>query len=278
MLVITAFLFGALISLGGMPQAGQTAAQSPFVETIYSSYIEPFGGSLPGTTLVTERIYYHRRVVNNFQISDGLPSYLSRYSCGITAGGVAVSYFNRSFPELIPNHTAGRYLLGRWLWGAQGAGVNSMFSSLFSMMGATSQGVTMDGYLNGMRTYAASRGRTATFTSVRSGNNRLNAAQYQAAFRQGRLLSVFMSGFGVTPLHYFHTGNGYDVVRSYVDTTSHIMIAFGYRHVYYYNAANQRTRSDVYLYVHTGFSSPITALLPLYRFGNVDNAFITHIF
>jgi len=65
---------------------------------------------------VNETITYHYKVEDEEFFPEKIPGYLSSYTCGITAGGNIVGYYDRDYEDLIPNHT-GRYLLGKWLWG-----------------------------------------------------------------------------------------------------------------------------------------------------------------
>jgi len=124
---------------------------------------------------------------------------------------------------------------------------------------------------------AGLKGRSITLQSVRTGHNQLNEAAMTAAFRRGELVSLFKRGYSIVGLGGIETFADHDLIFHNRQTGNHIMIAYGYRRIRYYNAANQLIRNDIYLYVATGFDLPVHGLVPLYRIGEVSEAFITHI-
>ena len=136
------FLFAfVLLTCGTTFNFGQALAGADCEESVYAR-----GGILLYT--VTETITYNYTVEDEYMIPVKMPGYLSSYTCGITAGGNIIGYYDKAYEDLIPNHT-GRYLLGKWLWGTHGTEVNNMFSSLYTLTGATSAGVTIAGYKSG---------------------------------------------------------------------------------------------------------------------------------
>jgi len=164
------------------------------------------------------------------------------------------------------------------MWTGHTAQVTSMLDELFIRMGGNPAGVTMQQYITGMQGYVNARGRNIQLTSLRTGHNQLNEAQMKANFRNGNLMTLFASGFSIVAFDGIRTHSNHDIINHGTSTGNHIMMAYGYRRIRYYNAANQLIRNDLYVYVHTGFSSPVRALVPLYRFGYVYNALITRIF
>jgi len=285
----------ALIGLGGAAQTQTADAAQPIAqqyERIYADSglelyfpgsqeieahgITPFGGS--PINFWNERVYFSRRTQGGYVIRDATPIWRSPYSCGITAGASALGFYNRQFSGFIPNQVAGRYILGRWSWNGSGDGARVLFSDLFRRMNATHQGVTMNGYLDGLRSYTASRGRNISLLTTRTGSNQLNIAALSAAFRRGEIVSLFMAGFSIVTLDSIVTSANHDTIFHNSHAGNHIMVAYGYRNIRYYNAANQLIRNDVYLYVHSGLDViGSRALVPLH-IGYVSNAFITRVF
>ena len=261
-LMLTVLFCGTASGFVGFAQSGQASA-----DTVYARGETPIA-------IVSERIDYAYKVETEYINPFSVPGYVSNYTCGITAGGVIVGHYDRIYEELIPNHN-GRVLLGRWFYGTQGAEVNAMFSSLYTMMSATPQGVTMTGYLNGVTSYVASRGRNMTFTSVMTPT--INTAQYRTALESGQLLSVFLDGFAIVSLSDLNTYASHDTVRFQISDGAHIMAAYGYLEIKYFNSSNVNFRTDTYLHIKTGFTMPTHALVSLNRFCTVDDIFISHI-
>ncbi|MCL2847835.1 MAG: hypothetical protein FWE13_03690, partial [Firmicutes bacterium] len=224
----------------------------------------------------TERINFNRRTQSGFAIADRTPHWLSDYHCGVTGGAVVFGFYNRRINNLIPNQTAGMYMSGRWMWSGRQEGARELQSRLFMLMGG-GHGVTIHQYIWGMMMQAGLKGRSITLQSVRTGHNQLNEAAMTAAFRRGELVSLFMAGYSIVPFAGIQTHTDHDLIFHNISSGNHIMIAYGYRRIRYYNEANQLIRNDIYLYVKTGFQLPAHALVPLYRIGAVSDAFITHI-
>jgi len=284
-----------MLGFGGAAATGQALAQDEqtynneriFKDTLFPSdeISDPFEvtarGGLP-IDFYREYVNFSRRTQTGFSLPDKTPHWISNYTCGITAGAVIFGYYNRWINNLIPNQEAGRYItIGnntRWMWNAASANGGRVFQSqLFAQMGGNPAGVTMQQFLNGMQFQAASRGRGITQQTLRIGHNQLNEAALSNAFRTGQLVSLFMSGYSIVPFGDIRTFANHDLIIHNIVEGNHVMVAYGYRRIRYYNAANQLIRSDLYLYVKTGFSMG-HALVPMYRFGEVYNAFITRIF
>lgn len=220
------------------------AAHSSLNKKVYAR-----GGTLIRT--LSERIDYANKVVDQFILDPALPGYDSCMSCGITAGGDAIAWYNKELTNLIPGHTAGTQG-SRWRWSATTSAVTNMFATLYTDMNATSQGVTLDGYLGGLDTYATRQGYTFTSENTMEENGMLDN-KFKTALRSGKLLSIFMSGYNITmgPAVY----SGYDTVSLEEYAGAHIMTAYGYMENKYYNAQGVMFRQDTYLLVNTGFGS-----------------------
>jgi len=221
--------------------------------------------------------YHHKTIVTGFLDPNiELPEYQSSYSCGITAGGVIVSWYNKDLSGLIPGHTAGTYSkLGTWKWTGQNATINSLFGTMYTLMNAanTGGGVTIANYLGGLNSYAS--GQNYTFTSSSIHNGSAFTSDYRTAINSGKLLSVFMDGFnmclGVSQY------SGYDIALITEYNGTHIMVVYGYADITYYDSNDNIIRVDNYLVTH----DCMTPMLTMVRLNNahltIDDCYITHI-
>ncbi|MCL2847923.1 MAG: hypothetical protein FWE13_04140 [Firmicutes bacterium] len=292
-LVFMMVLGFSVIGLGATPQQTYIGQALNVEERIYSDFNseiifpgeqghEEYAISSRGSSPIefyTERVNFHTRVQRGFVMNPAVPSYLAHgYTCGITAGGVAIAYYNRQFPQLIPGHTAGFYMGNIWLWNPQNQLVDAMFGQLFMLMGGNPAGVTIVQYVTGMMMYVALRGRSIQMQSLRTGSNRLNETALKNAFRSGMLVSLFAVGFSIVGITGgIVTNANHDLISHNIGTENHVMMAYGYRYIRYYNASNQLIRRDIYLYVNTGLSTPRLALTPITRFMYVADAFTTRV-
>ena len=250
---------------------GQVTVRANKEESVYAR------GGTP-IDVKTDIISYSYTNEDEYVFPDKIPGYISNYTCGITAGGVIVGYYDRSYEDLIPNHT-GSYLLGKWRWGTQGTEVNNMFSSLYTLMGATSSGVTVPGYKSGMTSYVASKGQTMSFTDVKATSGALNPA-YKTALKAGKPLTIFLNGFNIVSFNGYlsYTDSGkYDKIVNEIYSGLHVMAVYGYLEVKYFNASNINFQTETFLYVCTGYTTNALAWLRLSAYCAIDDCYISHI-
>lgn len=266
---ITSFVLTLFMLLGGtfgliLPSVKASA------ESENKQYMVP-GGKLIGS--VNENIYYSSLEEASYVNPYNMPDYTYGYSCGVTAGVNLIAWYNRPKPVLIPNHSAGYTLFGMWIWTGQNATINNLFPVVSTLMNETSNGVTIQGYLNGLNSYAA--GKNLTFNSSSLMNNGVLSQSYKTELSSGKILSIFLDGFNVTygpslePGGYHHL-----ILEQYAG--AHIMTVYGWYEITYKNAQNVAVRKDSYLYVGTGLN-PSNALLLINSHCTVDAVYTTHI-
>jgi len=242
-------------------------------DTVYAR-----GGTYVG--LVTETINYYDRKESFYMTDPEIPGYSTGYTCGIVAGGNIVAWYNGTslYELLIPNHTAGQYFWGEWLWGTAGSGMSAMFASLNTDMGATSLGVTISGYRNGMGTYATRQGYTFTSTSIMGTGGDLLDPSYMGAIKSGKLMTIFVDGFTIMDIGDLKTfkASKYDTVIMEQYTGAHVMAIYGYRDVKYYDSNDDIFRHDIYLICHTGFGGTL-GMMRVTSHCTLDAAYLTYI-
>lgn len=259
-------LLAIFMALGGIAFLYAPAEQNE------QNYSQARGGNLIGT--FNEKIDYTKTDVDTYVISPAIPGYIaSSYSCGITAGGNIISWYNKQYPELIPGHTAGSTFLGAWRWTGQNAAIDNMFTNLYTAMGSNPNGTTISNYKSGLTSYTAGKGRTMNITSVYNSSNSLSSS-FKTAIKNGQLLSIFLDGFNLSSLEFY---TGYDKVLVSEYAGAHVMTAYGYYEVSYLNAQNVKFRTDTYLLVGTSYNMPATGLLRINTNCTIDDAYITHV-
>lgn len=217
-----------------------------------SSYAR--GGSKIQT--IQERIDYSVRDVDSYSLNPTVPGYDSGISCGPTAGGVAIAWYNKTLPNLIPGlGSPGTIFLNQWIWTTNGTpAIMSMFNQLAVDMDANSEGVTKQGYLDGLEIYVERCGYTFEYENTMGSNGMLND-KYKAALQNGKLLSIFMNGFNIS--NGLGVYSGYDTINMDEYSGMHIMTAYGYYEVEYMNAEGIIFRKDTYLLANSGLSGQL---------------------
>ena len=247
------FVLSSTMFMGAGFAAGQEEIEQ---ETRYLSYqpITPFGGNLIGG--VSERIDYHRRESITNRTNPPAPSYATNYTCGVTAGSVIIAYHNRTMPNLIPGHNAGIMLPnGAFLWApGSSPGLLNTYTAIFNAMGGCMGGVTMLQWMGGMSSFIGQRGHSVIFGAAHTGPNSLNQTYFRNQIANGRPVALFLNGFNIMGgggLQVF-SEQGFDLVTFGAYAGAHIMVAYGYNIVSYFDANDVMFRQDVYLNVNTG--------------------------
>lgn len=233
------------------------------------------GGTVIGG--IAERIDYTSTTVDTKLMTPSTPSgYDSGISCGITAAGVTVAYNDITLTNLIPNFTPASQVWGAWFWNTPTSDVSLMYSLLNLYMGNNGyEGVTISEYKDGLVTYVNMRGYNIAYTDVRAGNNSLTSG-FKDTINNGKLVSLFFNTFNISFNGVQHYPNSkYD----YVDLTQyaglHIMVAYGYKEIKYYNASGL-FRTDFYAAVQTGYSS--NSWIRINDYCTLDAAWVTNIY
>lgn len=276
MLLSICFVIGLLCVSGCAYFAFMPVSLAVNEEHMYASTLVPMGGEIHET--ITERIDYTYRDDSDYYSNPyRVPAYFAsglNNSCAITAGGAVIGHFDRLYEELIPNHT-GILFMGQYVYGAQDEAVNAMHSELYTRMGTAAGGTSVDGYVNGMESYVASKNRTATITKAYGSS--LNMAACINALKSGKLLTLFVNGFAIVGFGGLNSYDGYDEIGNIIVYGRHTVTAYGYQIIKYFDSSNNLIQEDSYLYVHTGFTSAGLGYIRLSKYATIEDAYIINI-
>jgi hypothetical protein len=146
-------------------------------------------------------------------------------------------------------------------------------------MNGTPQGVTINGYLNGMTTFTARQNQTFSHVNVKGTGGAVLNPFYRVAIMSGMLMTVFLDGFNIMDNLSIKTpSQGVDTVSMERYVGAHVMAVYGFREISYFNAQNVMFRHDIYLMVDDGLGSLGMTRITNMPNGQFDDAFITHIF
>lgn len=197
-------------------------------------------------------------------------------TCANVAGANIIGYYDRYFENLIPNIKPGvgtnkytYYAMTRNMAEKQ-AVINDLYNRM--QTNTVGPGNTQTQYKNGITSYVLSKGLTTTFNSVMSnGSFDLNKAKIQ--LQNGNPISLYMSSYGFTKV----TDDGSLVtLDKSLYNDNHIVIAFGYEKVSYYNVNGVLIRSEIYLRIATGLQG-VTGVYVVNNYGNLNDAESVHI-
>jgi len=270
-IIITIMFFAGSAGITLPANAYAAENQKEYQNTRYAE-----GGIYEG--LYQETIYYHSRQEAYYKIDPALPGYPTN-TCGLTAGGNIVGWYNHLYPELFPGHTAMITYFGTDFWASPTPALAAGFNQLESDMGITSAGVTISGYLGGLNTYVTGKGRTFSSSSVMGSGGALLNSSYKTELKKDRLMTIFVDGFNIMDITNIksYPSLGYDKVTMEKYSGAHVMAVYGYYELTYLDSGKNLLSKDIYLIVHTGFGS-LLGMIRLTSQCTLDAAYITYIY
>ncbi len=264
------------------PFALVKAYASPALTKYFDDTYYDYAGDTSGGHVDDSYNIYYDELVDTSVALVNVPSMKNLqnlpYACAAITGFSIVTYYDRYYPELIPNFEPGFvatngiyvYYPDRGL-----ASSNAVFSTLHTLMGS-SDGTTSAEFRNGLDDYAESVGRNATYQSMFSTSKTVDLTTLASAVDQNKVGVIMCSAYNFV-------GNIVPVadenrVAVYKDnsTVGHMMMVYGYRVLEYY-ADGALFRTDTFLYVCSSYTTGVKGYILLNDDLTIDEAYVVTI-
>ena len=229
------------------------------------------------STLANEQIYYtSREIVEERDTAGGAPLYYLTNNlpnvCGPLAGTAIVAFYDKYYPELIPGWDSYYPATGKY----RAQVVNYTYpvlNELYTLMqtNVKGDGVSESEFKTGLQAYVANQGYSASYTSVKSGSS-LNYSACKAAIDNNKVIALFIKPDAV---YDFLEYSDHDTLIEYNITGNHIMYAYGYLQVHYYNSSGL-FHTETLLKVSTGRTSPSLAYYKV-NSTNIEAAYVVNV-
>lgn len=241
-LAVTTLLI--LIAIFGVNTCALAAAETRYAD---APIVSAYAGN--------EAIYYTTKEIVAENYTPGrCPLYygLSDLSneCGAVAGAEIAAFYDKYYPDLVPNWvsyypSSGKYRI------QDSTNVPALIRTMYTLMrtNVDDVGVSRTDFLNGLKTYVNNNGYQVSYQSVKSGNA-IDFNQCKSAIDNNKVVVLFALPCTIYDIT---DANGYDGLIPINITGAHIMVAFGYYKVNYYNNSGL-FRTDTYLCLATGRS------------------------
>ena len=260
--LLAASLISVLIFGGRTTAQAQTAeryADAPLISTYASTTIE-----------------YNSRTVDSKYTPGGAPYYRQvsdmSNACGAVAGTTIVGFYDKYYDNMIPGwnsyYASGLYRLQDSTY------VPGVMWEMYDLMQTNVKdvGVSEQEFVDGLKAYVNKQGYSVSMQNVVSGSS----IDYQAckdAIDNNKVIALLSHAGDVYDLKEY---SGHDTVTTINIAGSHIMVAFGYKEINYYDSKNNLFRTDMYLYVATGLEKNETALYKVNPH-NLSSAYVVNI-
>ena len=228
------------------------------------------------STAASTQIYFTSKDVIEGKTAGGAPLYNSSEgfsnACGPLTGTAIVAFYDKYYPNLIPGWDSYYPATGKYR--AQGSSyVSAVLSELYTLMqtNVKGDGVSESEFKTGLQTYINNHGYSTSYTSAKSGST-LNYSACKTAIDSNKVIALFTKpgvvySWGETSDHDTWTENNI--------AGNHIMYAFGYIQVKYYNSTGL-FRTETFLEVSTGRTSPSIGYYKIDS-SNLEAAYIVNV-
>lgn len=230
-----------------------------------------------GTVVEQYSFAYDHKEVQLHRINTTYPEFYNTNNaltntCANIAGANIVGFYDRYYDELIPDSTAGVVRPNGYTYYPMSLNrtqKQAVIDELYVSMGTNTvqPGTSQPDFEEGLADYVTSRSRNISYSSVMT-NGVLDQTKYSAQFAAGYPVALFLSGYNVTVIM---DSNGTISITQYNYTGNHIMVAFGYEIITYYDANNNVIRSYTLMVVASG-SSLVKGYYVLNEGGSVNAA------
>ena len=217
-----------------------------------------------------------REIVEEARTDGGAPAFETttgiHNACGAIAGAEIVAFYDKYYPNLIPGWDSYYPATGKYR--TQGSSyISAVLSELYTLMqtNVKGDGVSESEFKTGLQTYISNHGYSSSFTSVKSGST-LNYSACKTAIDSNKVIALFIKP-GVV-----YTWGEYSDHDTWTESTisgNHIMYAFGYIQIKYYNSTGL-FRTETFLEVSVGRTSPTLAFFKVDS-TNLEAAYVVNV-
>lgn len=225
----------------------------------------------------SETINYNRKEIISYKINESFPDYYNtntsiNNTCANVAGANIIGFYDRYYDDLIPNYTTGIQRANGYTYYPMTLNADkkqSVINILYNTMetNTKSDGTSKDDCIKGLRNYVQVQGRSINYTSVMA-NGLFNLDKFDNELRNGNPVMFFLSGYNFVSIT--DTGSQAIIDKS-IYMGNHIVVAYGYQKINYYNTNNNLVKSNTYIEVSTGIKN-VKGYYLLNNGGNMDAA------
>ena len=199
-------------------------------------------------------------------------------ACATVAGANIVTFYDRFYPELIPNFEPGAITpYGFWAYYPDTGRepTNQLVVTLHTLMNSA-DGTTEAEFMNGMQSFVSSKNRSISYSSFYSSRVNVNLSALATAIDQGKVGLLMCSTYNFVSA----LDNIAELNRVYVAkqncSAAHMMMVYGYE-IYNYYVDGELTRTETFLAVSSGYSNGAKGYILLDDYLTIEKAYIVGI-
>lgn len=275
-------VFGIVLFLPLFAGVSAAEAEAHYCDDGY--YDEGYGGEGQSAN-ASYTIEYDYYVEHREYYVSAAPSYSSvtaeqTNNCASKAGANIIGYYDRYYPELIPDFEPGylypnnAYLYFPRVFQEQ----SDLITALYYMMNTnvTAPGATEQDFKDGLTEYVEDHGYDIGFSSFHNNSTSVNYTAVQQMVQQKKVGVLLCDKYNfIFSINHDPDGtNTYISKRDY--NISHMMMVYGYLIIDYYKDGSC-IASETYLQVSSGFADGSQGYIKMNDYLTIDNALVVSI-
>ena len=227
-------------------------------------------------SIASEQIYYTSKDMTLVDTDGGAPTYTVTgnltNACGAVAGAEIVSFYDKYYPNLIPGWDSYYTSNGKYRK-QEGTYVPAVMNELYTLMqtNVNGSGTSESEFKSGLQQYFTKRNYSLSYQNIKSGSS-LDFNACKAAVDANKVMVLF-----ITPGEVYNISErtDHDNFDAYTISGNHIMIAFGYLEIKYYNASGL-FRTERLVKVATGYPLTTTGYYRI-NSSNLEAAYVVNV-
>ena len=252
--------------------------QASAQERTESRYYDDYNNGIATASSSIETITFARAEEEEIRFTYTVPTYFYDSSlanaCGPIAGSIVVGYYDKYYENLIPNYTAYYTASGKYRM-PDSTYVPALIQDLYTRMrtNVDDVGVSESDCLNGLTAYVQSKSLSISYNSVVSSS--FNETAYKNALNAEQPVMLFCN---TVTLYNLGADTNEHTELLLQTGNSHIVIAYGYLKIRYYNENDVNFRTETYAEVATGWNTHMSGYLKLNDTSWMDSGYAVDIY
>ncbi len=237
-------------------------------------------GESVSTTYTIEYDYLVEHNEHRVYEAPGIGNSLSGVSnyCSVLAGVNVITYYDRFYPNLIPNFEPGMEFSGIYYYLPDMAydETKAVFSKLYSYMNVNvvAPGATENDYKTGLTRYVKEQGYNLSFTSFQGNSTCVDLNKVAQMAASNKVGVIFCNRYNF--VYGFNDKDNSRKVVQKIANAGHMMMVYGYFTVDYYKNGS-KFLTETFLEVTSCYSSGDRGYVKMNDYLEIDNALVMNI-
>ncbi len=200
--------------------------------------------------------------------------------CGPMAGTNIVVFYDRYYPNLIPNFEPGMTFASgiyEYYPDLSPDATDNVISSLYSLMNvAQVGGTTSANFKNGLRSFVQGKGYSCSYSSMYQSATNVNLTTLANAINQGKVGMLMCSTYNFVYAIDMDVEGGEALIGKVNSPNAHMMMVYGYKTLAFYKQG-AHVCTKTFLYACSGYGMAEKGYMELNSYSTINEALIVSV-